>query len=107
MLDQESDEALVRAEWGTMNAERNLVDVVPVFVAKIKPARLGKINLVGRDGKLAADRAPRLDINFRPVERGFVWDFDIINAGILEDVSRHHLGLFPKLGFIDKFLPEL
>ena len=49
MLDQESDEALVRAEWGTMNAERNLVDVVPVFVAKIKPARLREIHLVGRD----------------------------------------------------------
>ena len=49
MLDQEADKTLVRAERGAMDAERNLIDVVAVFVAKIEPARLGEIDLVRRD----------------------------------------------------------
>src|SRR5437763_11631251 len=72
MLNQESDETLVCAERRAMDAERNFVDVITIFVAKIETPRLGKINLVRRDGKLAADRAPGLDIDLRPVKRGFI-----------------------------------
>ena len=60
MLDQESDETFVRTERRAMNADRDLVGVVAIFVAKIKPARLGEIDLIGREGKLATDDAPGL-----------------------------------------------
>src|SRR5437016_6209593 len=46
MLDQESDKTFVRAERGAMDAERNLIDVVAVLVAKIETARLCEINLI-------------------------------------------------------------
>src|SRR5438034_6343075 len=107
MLDQESDEALVRAEWRAMNADWDLVDVVAVFIAKIKIARLGEIDLVGRDGKLASDHAPRLHVDLRAVKGRFVRHFDIVDSRVLQNAARHLLGLFPKLRFIDKFLTEL
>ena len=81
--------------------------VVLVFVNEIEAARLREIDLVGRDGKLAADRAPGLHVDLRSVERGFVRHFDKIDPGILEDVARHFFGLFPKLRFIDKLLIPL
>ena len=107
MLDQEADETFVRAERRAMNAERRLFGVVLVFVNEIEAARLREIDLVGRDGELAADRAPGLHVDLRSVERGFVRDLDKIDPGILEDVARHFFGLFPKLRFIDKLLSEL
>src|SRR5947209_2237964 len=107
MLDQKSDETLVRAERGAMDAEGNFVDVIAILVAQIESARLREIDLVGCDGKLAPDRAPGLHVNLWSVKRGFVRHFDIIDAGIFQYVSRHHFGLFPKLRFIDKFLAEL
>src|SRR5437660_11447432 len=107
MLDKESDETLVRAERGAMDAERNFVDVIAIFVAQVEPARLREIDLVGRDGKLAADRAPGLHVNLRSVKRGFVRYFDIIDPGIFQHVSRHHFGLFPKLRLIYKLLTQV
>src|SRR5437667_6317464 len=107
MLNQESDETFVSAERRAMDADRDLIDVVAVLVAKIKIARLGEIDLVRRDGKLAPDHAPRLHVDLRPVKRRFVRHFDIIDSGIFQNVARHVLGLFPKLWFIDKFLAEL
>ena len=80
MLDQEPDEPLVRAERGAMNAKRDLIDVVAILVAKIEPSRLGEIDLVGRDGKLAPDHAPGLYVNLRPVKSGFVRHFDVIDS---------------------------
>src|SRR5438477_11050821 len=107
MLDQEPDKTFVRAKRRTMNADRCLVGVIAVFVNEIESARLREIDLIGRDGKLAANRAPRLDIDLGSVERGFVWVFDIINPGILEHAARHYFGLFPTPRFIGKFLAEL
>src|SRR5881398_2845138 len=90
-----------------MDADWNFLDVVAVFIAKIKIARLRKIDLVRRDGKLASNHAPRLHVDFRTVKRRFVRYIDIVDSGILKDVPRHFLGLFPKLGFIYKFLAKL
>src|SRR5438874_9330052 len=107
MLDQKSDETFVRAERRAMNAKWRLLGVVAIFVNEIEPARLREIDLVGRDGKLAADRAPGLDVDLRSVKGGFVRHFDVIDPGIFQHASRHHFSLFPKLWFIDKFLTEL
>src|SRR5256714_1927116 len=107
MFDEKADETFVGAERRAMDAERDLLGVIAVFVAKIEPARLGEIDLVGGDGELAADRAPGLHVDLRSVKRSFVRHFDEINSGILEDVSCHLFGLFPKLGLVDKFLSEL
>src|SRR5437667_8581001 len=107
MLNQESDETFVSAERRAMDADRDLIDVVAVFIAKIKIARLGEIDLVGRDGKLAADRAPGLHVDLRSVKRGFVGHLDVVDSGIFENAARHFFRLFPKLRFIDKFLAEL
>src|ERR1700693_2517601 len=106
MLDQESDEAFVRSQGRAMNANRRFLGVVLVFVTKIKASRLREIDLVGRDRKLAADHAPYLHVDLRSVERSFVWHFNIIDSGILENVARHVFGLFPKVRFIDKFLSQ-
>ena len=107
MLDQKSDETFVRAKRRAMNADRDLVGVVAVLIAKIKIARLREIDLVGRDGKLASDHAPRLHVDLRPVKGRFVRHFDVIDSRVFQNVARHLFGLFPKLRFIDKFLAEL
>ena len=83
MLDQESDEAFVRAERRAMNAERSFLGVVAIFVNEIEPARLREIDLVGRDRKFATDHAPGLDVDLRSVKRRFVRHFDVIDSGIL------------------------
>ena len=106
MLDEEPDEALVCPERGAMNAQRDLIDVIAIFVTEIEPARLSEIDLIGRDGKLAPNGTPGLDVDLRAVKCRFVWHFDKVNSGILQHVARHGLGLFPKLRFVDKFLSE-
>ena len=75
----------------------------------MRPKRCGhgEIDLVGRDGELAADRAPDLHVDLRAVERGFVRHFDVIDAAALEDAADHVFGLVPELGFVDEFLAEL
>src|SRR5436309_325127 len=107
MFDQEADETLVRAERCAMNAERNLLGVVAILVAKIEPARLREIDLIGRDGKLAPNRAPGLDVDFRAVKRRFVWYLNKVDPGILQHIARHCFGLFPEFRFVDKLLAEL
>ena len=107
MLDQKADEPLVRAERRAMDAERRLLDVIAIFVAKIETARHREIDLVGGDGEFAPDRAPHLHVDLRSVKRGFVRHFDIVDSGMLQNVAHHVLGLDPKLRFIDKFLAEL
>src|SRR5882724_2454675 len=107
MLNQKPNEALMRTERRAMNADRDLVCVIAVLVAKIKIARLSEIDLICRYGKLAADHAPRLHVDLRAVKGRFVSHFDIVDAGILENVTSHLFGLFPKLWFIDKFLSKL
>src|SRR6266536_1510333 len=97
----------MRSQRRAVNADWDLIDVVAVLVAKIKTARLSKIDLVGRDGKLASDHAPRLNVDLRSVKRGFIWHFDVINSRILEHIARHFLGLLPKLRFVHKLLAEL
>ena len=83
MLDQKSNETLVRAQWRAMNADWGLVGVIAVLVNKVQPARLGEIDLIGRKRKLATDHAPDLHVDLRSVKRGFVRHFNIIDSGIL------------------------
>src|SRR5713226_5478447 len=106
MLDQKPNEALMSAERRAMNTERRLLGVVLVFVNEIEPARLREIDLVGRDRKFAPDHAPRLHVDLRSVKGRFIWHFNVIDAGIIQNVTRHFLGLFPKLRFIDKLLTK-
>src|SRR3954451_4957127 len=107
MLDQKSDEPFVCAKRRAMNTDRDLVDVIAVLIAKVKIARLREIDLVSRDGKLASDHAPRLHVDLWPVKGRFVWHFDVIDPGVFQNIARHLFGLFPKLRFIDEFLPKL
>src|SRR5437879_13812696 len=100
MLDEEPDETLVRAERRAMNAERRLLGVIAILVNEIEPARLRKIDLVGCDGKLAANRAPGLHVDLRPVKRGLIRHFDIIDDGILQQAHRQYFVSFPKLGLL-------
>ena len=93
MLDQESDETFVRTERRAMNADRNLLGIIAVLVAKIKTARLGEIDLVGGDGKFTSDHAPGLHVDLRSVKGRFVRHFDIIDSRILQNVARHLFGL--------------
>src|SRR5436190_23980645 len=94
------------AEGCAMNAKRCLLGVVLVFVNEIEPARLREIDLIGRNRKFAANHAPRLDVDLWSVKGRFIRNFDIIDAGILQDIARHLLRFFPKLWLIDKFLTE-
>src|ERR1043166_9346889 len=107
MLDQKSDETLVRSKWGTVNANRNLLGVVLVFITKVKVSRLCEIDLVSRDGKLAADYAPSLDGDLWSVKRCLVRTLAVVDARAFQNISSHVFGLFPKLRFVDKFLTEL
>src|SRR5438067_4802802 len=107
MLDQKSDEPLVRSQWRAMNADRDLLAVIAVLISKIKAAWLREINLVRGDRKFAPDHAPCLHINFRTVKGCFIRHFDIVNSGVLQNAARHFFGFFPKLWFINKFLAKL
>src|SRR6266487_1496862 len=90
-----------------MDADRDFLDVVTIFVAKVEKTRLRKINLVGRNGKLASDYAPCLHVDLGAVKSCFVRHFDIIDSRVLQDVTRHLLGFLPKLWLVDKFLTKL
>src|SRR5215472_2450590 len=98
MLNQESDETFVRAKRRAMNTDRNLLEVIAVFVPKIETARLREIDLVGGDGKLAADHTPRLHVDLRTIKGRFVRHFDVINPGVFQNVPRHLFSLLPELG---------
>src|SRR5437016_2587372 len=106
MLDQKSDEPFVCAERRAMNADRDLLGVVAVFIPKIKIARLGEIDLVCCDGKLASDHAPDLDVDLWSVKRRFVGHFYVIDLGIFWHAAGHLFSLFPKLRFVHKFLAK-
>src|SRR5438477_4845269 len=106
VLDQKSDTTFMGAEWGPMNTKRRLLFVVAVLINEVQPARLREIDLVGGDSKLTSDHTPDLHVNFRPIEGCFVSDFNVIDPGVFEDATRHFLGLFPKLRFINKLLTE-
>src|SRR5215471_15122763 len=95
------------AQRRAMNADGRFLGVVAILVNQTEPARLGEINLIGRKRELASDYAPDLHIDLRPVKRGLVSHFNIVDSGVLQHVSRHLLGLFPKLRFADKLLSEL
>src|SRR5437773_6263287 len=106
MFDQKSNETLVRAERCAMNADRDLVDVVAVLKAKIKIARLREIDLVGRDGKLASDYAPRLHVNLRSVKGRFVRNFDIVDPGVLRTLRVISSVFFQSSGSSTNFWPS-
>ena len=107
MLDQETDESLVRAQRRAMNAERRRFRVLAGFVNKPKPGRDGEVDLISRDAELAADRAPDLDIDLRSVKSGFVRHFDVVDPAPLQDAAHHFLGLKPERTVIDELLAQL
>ncbi|MFM1944954.1 MAG: hypothetical protein RI897_3936 [Verrucomicrobiota bacterium] len=106
MFDEEADEAFVGSEGCPVDAEGGFVGIIAVAVGEAEAFRDGEVDLVGGEGKFAADGAPDLDIDFRAVEGGFVGDFDVIDAAIFEDIPDHVFGLDPEFGFIDEFLAE-
>jgi len=54
VLDEEADEAFVRAQRRAMDAERGLLRVVAVAVGEAELGGHGEIDLVGGDGEFAA-----------------------------------------------------
>ena len=76
-------------------------------VGEVETLRHSEVHLVRRDGELAADGAPDLHVDLRSVEGGFVGDFDVVDAGSLEDVAHHLFGLPPEFRFVHELLAEL
>ena len=106
VLDEEADEALVRAKRRAVDAKRRGLGVLAGFIDETEARGDGEIDLVGGEGELLADDIPNLDVDLRPVERTFVGHFDKRRAAGDEDIADHLLGLDPQLGVIDEFLPE-
>src|ERR1051326_1460134 len=86
MFDQETNEPFMRAERRAVNADRDIVDVITVFIAKTKISRLREIHLVRGECELASDHAPDLHVDFRAVKRRFVRHLDVFNPGTLQDI---------------------
>ena len=105
MLNEEADEALVRAERCPVDAERGLVGVVLVAIDEAELGGHGEVHLVGGDGEFATDGAPHLHVNLRPVERRLVWHFHVVDLRVNQHLPDHVLGLLPQLGFVDVFSP--
>jgi hypothetical protein len=95
MLDEEADEALVRAQWGSMNAERRLLGIVPVLVDESESLRNREVDLVGGEGKLAPGNAPDLNIDLRAVESRLVGNLDIVDARLAQHTPDHFLSSKP------------
>ena len=106
MLDQEADEAFVRAERRAMDAERRLVRVVLVTIDEAELGGHGEVHLVGRQREFAADDTPDLHVNLRPVERRFVRHLHVVDLRINQHLPDHVLGLLPERGFVDVFLAQ-
>ena len=106
MLDEEADEPLVRAERRAMDAQRRLVRVVLVAVGEAELGGHGEVHLVRGDGEFAADGAPHLHVNLRPVERRLVGDLHVVDAGFDQHLAHHVLGLLPQLRLVDVFLAQ-
>ena len=71
----------MRAQRRAMDAQRRLVRVVLVAVGQAELGGHGEVHLVGGDGEFAADGAPHLHVNLRPVERRLVGDLHVVDAG--------------------------
>src|SRR5258706_8318177 len=56
MLDQESNHALMRTKWRTVNTERHFIMTVLVCVFQIKAFRDSKINLIRSEREFASNR---------------------------------------------------
>ena len=106
VLDEEADEALVRAQRGAMDAERRLQRVVAVLVDEAELGGHGEVHLVGGDGELAADGAPHLHVDLRTVEGRLVGHLHVVDARLDQDVADHVLGLLPELRLVDELLAE-
>jgi len=106
MLDEEPDEALMRAERRAVDAQRGLLGVVPVAIDQAEALGHGEVHLVGGQGELTANDAPDLDVNFGAVEGGFVGHLDVVDAGVFEHVAHHVLGLKPQFRFVDVFAAQ-
>jgi len=79
MLDQETDKAFMSAEGSAVDDQWHLFLSLGIGVFEVEAARLGKVDLIGRDGKFVADGTKNLDINFRTVKRGFIGCFFVID----------------------------
>ena len=75
-----------------------------VAIGQAETCGHGEIHLVGGDGEFAADGAPDLHVDLRAVERRFVRHFDVVDAGLVENVAHHVFGFLPQLRFVDEFL---
>ena len=67
--------------------------VLARLVDETEAGRHGEVDLVGRDGEFAADGAPDLHVDLRPVKGGFVRHFDIVDAAPLQNAAHHVFGL--------------
>jgi hypothetical protein len=102
MLDEKTDEPLVRAERRAMDAQRRLVRVVLVAINQAEFSRHGEIHLVRRQRELAADDAPDLHVNLRAVKRRLVRHLHVGNLRIKQHLADQVLRLLPQFRFVDE-----
>ena len=72
MLKEETDEPFVGSQWRAVNDQRHFRLVVAVGELQTKPSALGKVYLVGGEGKLTTYGTPDLYINFRTIKSTLV-----------------------------------
>ena len=101
MFNQKSDEPLVRAKRGAVDAQRNLRCVLAGFVFKAEALGHGEVHLIGGDGKFTTGDAVDLHVDLRSVERRLVRHLLEVDAGFYEDVAHHVFGLLPQLRLVD------
>ncbi len=96
----------MRRERGAVDAQRRAALVVLVDVLQVEALWHREVDLVGGEAELAADRAPDLHVDLRPVERGLVLRLEERHPGLHQHVPNHALGLGPQLGGVDVLLAE-
>ena len=77
-----------------------------VDVGEPEARRNREVDLVRGQGELAADCAPYLDVDLGAVERGFVGNFGVVDAAVLEGLPDHRFGFNPQLGLAHVLLAQ-
>ena len=68
-----------------------------VRIGQVELRRLMEVELDGGHGRLALDRIDDLHVDLRAVERRLTGRLDVVDAGLVERVAQHRLGLVPHL----------
>src|ERR1700733_5229435 len=106
MFQQKSDKPFVRSQWSPVDDQWCIGFIVLPGKFQFETTALGKIDLVGGQGKFAPDNTPYLYINLGAIKSRLVRHFYKRRIGPYQYIPDHCFCLLPQCRFIYVLLSE-